>query len=75
MIRLMNINDKKDVIEMMTTFYNSPAVLSNGSPLIYENDFNACIDEQNPYLEGYVFVEDELVIGYAMIEKSFSTEP
>ena len=74
MIRLMNIKDKNDVIEMMTTFYNSPAVLSNGSPIIYENDFNACIDEQNPYLEGYVFVEDELVIGYAMIAKSFSTE-
>lgn len=30
-IRLMTINDKEVVIEMMRVFYASPAVLSNGS--------------------------------------------
>ena len=28
----------------------------------------------NPYLEGYVFVDNGKVLGYAMLAKSFSTE-
>ena len=28
----------------------------------------------SPYLEGYIFERDEVVLGYAMVAKSFSTE-
>lgn len=72
-IRKMNVEDKHIVIEMMKVFYTSPAVLSNGSEKIFENDVENCIND-SPYLEGYVFENFEEIQGYAMIAKSFSTE-
>ena len=72
-IRQMLRADKAAVIEMMRVFYTSPAVLSNGSEEIFENDFENCVNE-NPYLEGYVFDCGGEVAGYAMLAKSFSTE-
>lgn len=62
-----------EVIEMMRTFYTSPAVATNGSEEIFQSDIEQCISG-SPYLEGYVFVEEGKVAGYAMIAKSFSTE-
>lgn len=69
----MEFEDKVEVISMMKTFYSSEAVFTNGSDEIFETDFNTCIDN-SPYLEGYVFTSDELILGYAMLAKSFSTE-
>ncbi len=63
----------EEVIEMMRVFYASAAVYTNGSEEIFLSDVENCINE-NPYLEGYVFVEDNIVLGYAMLAKSFSTE-
>ena len=62
-----------EVIEMMREFYASPAVSTNGSEEIFKNDVENCIND-NPYLEGYVFIKEERIIGYAMLAKSFSTE-
>ena len=73
MIRLMKEQDKNEVIEMMTVFYASEAVSTNGSREIFESDFNNCISSC-PYLEGYVFEENDNICGYAMVAKSFSTE-
>ena len=73
MIRLMKEQDKNEVIEMMTVFYASEAVSTNGSKEIFESDFNNCINSC-PYLEGYVFEENDKICGYAMVAKSFSTE-
>ena len=61
------------VYAMMQTFYASGAVLTNGSDEIFRNDIQARISE-NPYLEGFVFLQEGVVVGYAMIAKSFSTE-
>lgn len=72
-IRMMNIKDKPEVLEMMRIFYSSPAVLSNGSDEIFLNDIETCIND-SPYLEGYVFENLSEIQGYAMIAKSFSTE-
>ncbi len=69
----MNINDKPHIIDMMETFYNSEAVLTNGSREIFENDINACLSD-SPYLEGYTLKEEDKIIGYFMLAKSFSTE-
>ncbi len=71
--RLMEINDKDEVLAMMRIFYSSSAVYTNGAEEIFLNDFNNCVNN-NPYLEGYVFETDECICGYAMIAKSFSTE-
>ena len=73
MIRLMKEQDKNEVIEMMTVFYASEAVSTNGSREIFESDFNNCINSC-PYLEGYVFEENDNICGYAIVAKSFSTE-
>ena len=72
-IRKMMRVHAKEVIEMMRVFYASPAVHTNGSEEIFFNDVENCVND-NPYLEGYVFVENDGILGYAMIAKSFSTE-
>lgn len=72
-IRLMTEKDRETVLSMMRTFYASPAVFTNGSESIFQNDVEACISD-NPYLEGYVFEENEKLQGYAMLAKSYSTE-
>ena len=72
-IRKMKFEDKVEVISMMKTFYSSEAVFTNGSDAIFDADFKACINN-SPYLEGYVFTSDEIILGYAMLAKSFSTE-
>ena len=72
-VRYMTIEDKDEVLQMMKVFYESEAVLSNGSKEIFNSDFENCIND-NPYLEGYIFEENNSILGYAMIAKSFSTE-
>ncbi len=72
-IRKMCNDDKKEIMSMMNVFYSSEAVYTNGSIDIFENDFHACISD-NPYIEGYVFVDEERIAGYAMLAKSYSTE-
>ena len=72
-IRKMVRADKNIVIDMMRVFYASPAVLSNGSEEIFEADVENCVND-SPYLEGFVFEENDEILGYGMIAKSFSTE-
>lgn len=72
-IKLMQRSDKDVVVDMMRTFYRSPAVLSDGSEEIFQNDIENCVND-SPYLEGYVFWEKDEICGYAMVAKSFSTE-
>ena len=73
MIRKMVRKDKEIIIDMMRVFYASPAVLSNGSEEIFEADVENCVND-SPYLEGFVFEENDEIMGYGMIAKSFSTE-
>ena len=72
-IKVMTRQHADNVLEMMRVFYASPAVYTNGSEEIFQNDVEACIGD-SPYLCGYVFVEGEKIVGYAMTAKSFSTE-
>ncbi|MBE6777274.1 MAG: GNAT family N-acetyltransferase [Ruminococcaceae bacterium] len=72
-IRKIAQKDKAEVISMMTKFYESPCVATNGSSEIFNADLEACISD-NPYLEGYVFESENDILGYAMLAKSFSTE-
>lgn len=72
-IRKMCDADKNEVIHMMNVFYSSDAVYTNGSLEIFENDFYACVSD-NPFIEGFVFINDNDIAGYSMIAKSYSTE-
>ena len=70
-IRQMLNNDKDIVIDMMRRFYNSPALITNGSEEIFSNNVEACIGDSH-YAEGYVFIVEEKIIGYGMLAKSYS---
>ena len=72
-IRPMLRDDAPYVIDMMRVFYASPAVLSNGSEEIFQNDVENCVND-SPYLEGYIIEDGQKILGYGMIAKSFSTE-
>ena len=72
-IRKMTESDRTVVADMMRTFYHSPAVWTNGSEEIYNNDITACVSE-SPYAEGFIFESETGIVGYGMIAKSFSTE-
>ena len=72
-IRQMKESDRKPVVDMMRTFYHSPAVFTNGSEEIYHNDVTACVGN-SPYAEGFIFEKEKEILGYGMIAKSFSTE-
>ena len=55
---------------------NFKQFLNFSIPIIFYfiiNYFNNCINSC-PYLEGYVFEENDNICGYAMVAKSFSTE-
>ena len=72
-IKKMTAAHEAAVMQMMKDFYESPAVLSNGSPEIFRADITACITD-NPFLEGYVFAEGETLMGYAMVATTFNCE-
>ncbi len=72
-IRKMTEQDRAEVYSMMEVFYASDAVFTNGSDEIFTADIDACVSD-SPYLVGYVFEEDGIIQGYAMLAKSFSTE-
>ena len=44
-IRPMTKEDAETVIDMMRTFYASPAVLSNGSEEIFAADVDECVGD------------------------------
>lgn len=71
--RKMTQADFDAVLDMMRTFYTSPAVASDGSEEIYRADIEACLDPDMP-LTGYVFCRSGACVGYAMTVQSFSTE-
>lgn len=72
-IRKMTESDREAVVDMMRTFYHSPAVFTNGSEEIYNSDVTACVGD-SPYAEGFIFENGNDICGYGMIAKSFSTE-
>lgn len=72
-IRKMLETDRIEVLSMMNDFYNSPAVSTNGSLSIFNTDIDCSVGD-SPFLEGYIFETNSMVLGYSMIAKSFSTE-
>ena len=69
----MQEQDRDKILEMMRVFYSSEAVFTNGSEEIFNADITNCVND-NPYIEGYVFEHGNVIQGYAMLAKSFSTE-
>ncbi len=72
-IRPMQTQDKEHVLAMMQVFYASPAVHVKASTNVLQQDIEDCISDM-PFIEGYVFEENNALLGYAMVAKSYSTE-
>jgi ribosomal protein S18 acetylase RimI-like enzyme len=69
----MTESDRRRVYEMMRVFYDSPALIHKSSDAVLKRDIDTCLSG-NIFLEGYVFRENDEIIGYSMISKSFTTE-
>jgi len=72
-IRKMQRGDAEIVINMMREFFNSPAVITNGSEKIFAANVENCLSG-SPYVEGFVFVDGEKIFGYAITAHSYTTE-
>ncbi len=72
-IRKILREDTAAVLKMMRTFYNSAAVLTNGSEKIFAANIENCLGGSN-FIEGFVFLAEEKIIGYGMLAKGYSTE-
>ena len=69
-IRNMTEQDTQEVMDMMRVFYASPAVQSNGSDEIFENDIKNCVSG-SPYLEGYIFERKDRFWAMQWRQKAF----
>ncbi|MBQ9132182.1 MAG: GNAT family N-acetyltransferase [Clostridia bacterium] len=69
----MELRDKSAVLDMMTVFYASPAVLHKAPCEVLERDIDDCVGEC-PFVEGTVIEVDGEIAGYAMTSMGYSTE-
>ncbi len=72
-IRNIENKDKDQVLEMMMVFYNSPAIIETPPKSKLLKNIEDCIGDV-PFVEGFVFEENQDLLGYAMVAKSYSTE-
>jgi len=73
MIRKVRPEDRKCFLEMSDAFYHSDAVLHPVPLEVQERVFDEAISS-DIYLEAFLFEYEGTVAGYAIINKSFSTE-
>ena len=72
-IRKMRPVDAEGVFAMMEVFYASDALLIHPNQEVLRRTLEDCLAD-GPYLEGFVFEEEGILSGYAMVAKSYSTE-
>lgn len=73
-IRKMQKQDTGEVLSMMRVFYDSPAILHKADDAVLRQDITDCVSDEMPFIEGYVFEEEDKIVGYSMLAKSYSTE-
>ena len=62
-IRAMQLKDMEEVVGMMRVFYDSPAVIHAAPDEILRQDVKDCVGDC-PYIEGYIFEENDRILGY-----------
>ena len=72
-IRKIQRGDAEVVTDMMREFYTSPAVLTDGSEKIFAANVENILSG-SPYVEGFVFVAEEKIVGYGITAHGYSTE-
>ncbi len=73
MLRNININDKKEYIEMTKEFYTSEAVLHSIPQEYIETTFDNLVND-TPYAKGYMIEYNGGVAGYVLLAITYSNE-
>lgn len=73
MLRSVNINDKKEYIEMTKEFYTSEAVLHSIPQEYIETTFDNLVNN-TPYAKGYMIEYNGEIAGYALLAITYSNE-
>lgn len=73
-IRKMQPSDESEIFDMMRIFYDSPALIHKSSDRVLRRDIRDCLDEDNPFVEAFVFEENGQKTGYSMVSKNYTTE-
>lgn len=72
-IREIQSQDREQLIEMMSVFYASPALLHHPTKSVIERTVDDCIGDM-PYLKGFAAILDGKIVGYTMLSMGYSTE-
>ena len=72
-IRKLTNEDFDAVLAMMQVFYASQALLIHPPQNVLRRTLTDALGD-NPYLEAYGFMHDDVLAGYGMVTKSYSTE-
>ena len=73
-IRPMTRDDRDTVMPMVCSFYRSPAVEHDVPAPILERAFWAAADPEDPFLDGYLLLEEGAAVGYCYVVNSYSAE-
>lgn len=73
MLRSININDKKEYIEMTKEFYTSEAVLHSIPQEYIETTFDNLVNN-TPYAKGYMIEYNGEIAGYVLLAITYSNE-
>ena len=73
MIRPIEAKDKAIYLSMTRKFYDSDAVLSPVPTEHFEKTFDLLLNG-SPFADAFVFEEDETVVGYALLARTWSQE-
>lgn len=71
--RKLEKRDEEQYLQLVWDFYHSSAVLHPVDKQYHVNTFNE-IMRSNEYLECFVFEDDDKLVGFALLSKSFSPE-
>jgi ribosomal protein S18 acetylase RimI-like enzyme len=72
-IRKIRKEDHDEVLRIMELFMASDAVVYKTPTELLINNINNCLSDM-PYLDGYVFIIDEKIVGYGLTAPSYTTE-
>ena len=73
MIRRITPADKAEYLAMVHDFYHSPAVLEPVPDEYFEKTFEELM-RSDVYADAYIFEQNGVTVGYALLAKSFSQE-
>ena len=73
-IRPLTAADHDAVLPMVRDFYRSPAVEHDLPEDILERAFQAAADPGEPFLDGYLLLEEGRAVGYCYVVNAYASE-